>query len=66
MGTLFLNSEVLAVQKSANIMNGEKETVLAICKPTFVYANNLLTKSGIGHCGEPSLPAFLVQDTIQM
>lgn len=62
MGTLFLNSEVLAVQKSANIMNCEAETILAICKPTFVYVDNLLTKSGIGHCEESSLPAFLVQD----
>lgn len=62
MDTLFPNSEVLAVQVSADIMNGEEERVLAISKPTSVYVDNLLTKSGIGHCGELSLPAFLVQD----
>ena len=62
MDTLFPNSEVLAVHKSADIMNGEQERVLAVSKPTFVYVDDLLTKSGIGHCGELSLPAFLVQD----
>ena len=55
MGTLFPNSEVLAVQKSA-----DKGVVLAIPEPTFVYVDNPLTKSGIRHCGEVPLPAFLV------
>ena len=49
MDTLFPNSEVLAVQKSADVLSGEKELVLAIPKPTFVYVDNLLTKSGIRH-----------------
>lgn len=62
MDTLFPNSEVLAVQKSVDIMNGGKERVLAISTPTFVYVDDLLTKSGIGHCRELSLPASFVQD----
>ena len=60
MDTLCPNSEVLTVQKSADVLDGEKESVLAISKPTFVYVDNLLTKSGIRHCGEGPLPALLV------
>ena len=62
MDTPFPNSEVLAVQKSADLLSSEKECVLAIPQPTFVYVDNLLTKSEIRHCGEISLPAFLGQD----
>ena len=62
MDTLFPDSEVLAVQKLADILSGEKELVLARPEPTFVYVDNLLTKSVIRHCGEAPLPAFLVQD----
>ena len=49
MDTLCPNSEVLAVQKSADVLSGEKELVLAILKPTFVYVDNLLTESGTRH-----------------
>ena len=62
MDTLSPNSEVLAAQKSADVLSGEKESMLAIAKPTFVYVDNLLTKSEIRHCGEGPLPASLVQD----
>ena len=60
--TLFPNLEVLESHDLADPMNGEKESALAISQPTFVHVDDLLTKSGISHCGELFLPAFLVQD----
>ena len=59
---LFPNSEALEIHNLADLLDGEKQSSLAISQPTFVHVDDLLTKSGIGHCGEISLPAFLVQD----
>ena len=59
---LFPNSEVLEIHNLADLMDGEKRSSPAMSQPTFVHIDDLLTKSGMGHCGEGPLSAFLVQD----